>query len=125
MTARPPNDVPIVLHPLFVPEEILAGLAAREDEVLDLASAAAYLKVAEDDVLRMVRDQGLPARQVGEGWRFLKAAIRQWLAAGMPPAPSSKEAQLALAGKYRDDPDLMRICREAYEQRGRPMSEKD
>jgi excisionase family DNA binding protein len=110
---------------LFVPEELLVELAARQDEVLDLQTAAAYLKVTEEDVLRMVREHGLPGRQVGEGWRFLKAAIRQWLAAGTPPQPSRKEAQLALAGKYRDDPDLMRICKEAYEQRGRSMSEED
>ena len=34
-----------------------------------------------------------------------------------------KEAQLALAGKYKEDPDLMRICEDAYRQRGRPLAE--
>jgi excisionase family DNA binding protein len=116
---------PILLHPVFVPEEVLAEWAGKQKEVLDLSEAAAFLRVPEEEVLGLVRDQGLPARQVGQGWRFLKAAIRAWLGSGTPVRPSRKEAQLALAGKYRDDPDLMRICKEAYEQRGRPLAEED
>jgi excisionase family DNA binding protein len=118
------TDVPTLLHHLILPDQVLAELLGRHEEVLNLGEAAAFLRVSEQDVLRMVREQGLPARQVGEEWRFLKAAVRDWLRAGTP-RPSRKEAQLALAGKYRDDPDLMRICKEAYQQRGRPMTEED
>src|SRR5437016_1716786 len=42
-----------------------------EAEILTLPEAAAYLRVGEQDVLRMVHDQGLPGRQVGTEWRFL------------------------------------------------------
>jgi excisionase family DNA binding protein len=92
-------------------------------DVFTLAEAAAYLRLPEQDVLRMINEQGLPARQVGTDWRFLKTAIQQWLSAGSSTAEQRKAAQLALAGKYKDDPDLMRICEEAYRQRGRPMSD--
>ena len=73
------SEATVTLHPVFIADERLAELVARQDEVLDLKEAAAYLKVAEDDVLLMVREQGLAARQIGQEWRFLKAAIREWL----------------------------------------------
>ncbi len=92
-------------------------------DVMTLAEAAAYLRVEEQDVLRSIHEQALPARTVGDDWRFLKTAIQQWLSTGSPTLQSRKAAQLALAGKYKDDPDLMQICEEAYRQRGRPMSE--
>src|SRR4051794_25841200 len=88
-------------------------------EVLTLAEAAAYLRLPEEDVMRMVREQNLHARQVGSEWRFLKAAIQDWLRAGTPSLQANKEAWMSLAGKYKDDPDLLRICEEAYRQRGR------
>src|SRR6516164_6115381 len=75
-------------------------------EVLTLSEAAAYLRLAEVDVLRCVDEQGLPARRLGNEWRFLKAAIQQWLATGSPTWQSRKAAILELAGKYKDDPDL-------------------
>jgi excisionase family DNA binding protein len=90
-------------------------------EVLTLAEAAAYLRVPDDDVLRMTRDQGLPGRQIGQEWRFLKSALRDWLA--QPRRKSPKEAMLAMAGTFKDDPFLDEIVREAYRKRGRPMTE--
>jgi excisionase family DNA binding protein len=74
-------------------------------EVLTLAEAAAYLRLPEADVLRLVDEQSLPTRQLGIEWRFLKAAIQDWLRCGPPPKPS-KEAQLAVAGSWKDDPTV-------------------
>src|SRR5579863_8673245 len=82
-------------------------------EVLTLAEAAAYLRLPEEEVRRVVREQDLPARQVGEEWRFLKAAIQDWLRTGTPSLQANKQAWMALAGKYKDDPDLLRICEDA------------
>lgn len=71
--------------------------------VLTLAEAAEYLRLPEDDVLRMVHEQGLHARQVGSEWRFLASAIDDWLRSG-PQAKSNKEAWRALVGVWKDDP---------------------
>ena len=57
------------------------------------------------------------------GRRFLKSAIQQWLSSGSPTRQARKEAQLALAGKYQEDPDLLRICEDAYRARDRPLTE--
>jgi len=86
-------------------------------EVLTLAEAAAYLRVAKEEVLRTVRERGLPGRQFGDEWRFLRAAIEDWLRAGATTLQQNKDAWMALAGEYKDDPDLQAICDEAYRQR--------
>src|SRR4051794_20742188 len=88
-------------------------------EVLTLSEAAAYLRLPEADVLKLIGEQGLPGRQLGNEWRFLKTAIQDWLSQGVPTLESNKAAWRSLAGKYRDDPELLRICAEAYRQRGR------
>jgi excisionase family DNA binding protein len=90
-------------------------------EVLTLEEAAAYLRFAEADILRLIEDQGLPGRQMGREWRFLKAALQEWLS--KPPPKYSKEAQLAAAGAFKDDPDLLAIVEDVYRQRGRPITE--
>jgi excisionase family DNA binding protein len=96
---------------------------AGSDEVLTLAEATAYLRLSEGDVLRLVREQNLPGRQIGDQWRFLKAAIQDWLRSGPPPR-GSKEAIMALAGVWKDDPTVDEMLREIYKRRGRPMTEE-
>ncbi|MBI1917954.1 MAG: helix-turn-helix domain-containing protein [Planctomycetes bacterium] len=106
-------------------EPASAGVNGPFGEVLTLAEAAAFLRFPEADVLRLVDEQGLPARRLANEWRFLKAGIQHWLSIGSPKPRSSKEALLALAGKYKDDPDLESILQEAMRRRGRPMAEEE
>jgi excisionase family DNA binding protein len=87
---------------------------------MTLTDAAAYLRIAESDVLRIVREQGLPGRKIGSQWRFLKSALNHWL--GAAPAKSNKEALLAMTGAFKNDPYLDDIVREAYRKR---FDEKD
>src|SRR5216683_7847721 len=89
-------------------------------EVLTLAETATYLRLTEEEVLRLVDEQALPARRLGTERRFLKAAIQQWLSAGTPTA-AGKEAQLAVAGAWKDDPLVEEELRETYRRRGRPL----
>jgi excisionase family DNA binding protein len=81
-------------------------------EVFTLTEAAAYLRLPEQDVVRMIHEQGLPARQLGSEWRLLKTPIQHWLATGSQPLKGSKEAWLSLAGSCKDDPDLEAIVDE-------------
>ena len=92
-------------------------------EVLTLAEAAAYLRVTEADVLIAATTQGLPGQKVGGEWRFSQSSLQAWLSTPRPM--TGKEAFLAIAGKFKDDPYLEEICREAYRQRGRPMTEAE
>jgi excisionase family DNA binding protein len=90
-------------------------------EVLTLAEAAAYLRVAQDELVRMVGPRGLPGRLIGSEWRFSKTALDEWLRT--PPGPSTKESLLALAGSWKGDPDALEMLQEIYRQRGRPITE--
>jgi excisionase family DNA binding protein len=91
--------------------------------VLTLAEAAAYLRLPEKDVITAVSTQGLPGRLVGGEWRFLKAALQQWLSVSQPTPQMRKAALLSAAGAFKDDPDLIRICENTYRERGRPITE--
>ncbi len=89
-------------------------------DVLTLREAAAYLRVAEAEVLRLANLLDLPGRQIGQEWRFLKTALQDWLRT--PARQSGKAAFLALAGAWKDDPDIEGILRAALQQRGRPRT---
>src|SRR5262245_45640449 len=90
-------------------------------DVLTLAEAAAYLRVTRDDILRLVREQGLPGRRVGEDWRFLKSALQDWLRC---PPPTGADFWRTQLGAFKDDPHLDEMLREIYDRRGRPMTEE-
>lgn len=92
-----------------------------DGDVLTLAEAAAYLRVSEQDLLKLVRQADFPGRLIGSQWRFLKAGLQDWLRASAPR--SSNAGLLALAGAWKGDPDLEAIVREAYRRRGRPITE--
>jgi len=92
-------------------------------EVLTLAEAAAYLRVTEGDLQRMVGTEDFPGRKIGEEWRFLKSSLQDWLRT--PIRKPSKAAVMALAGSWKDHEDLDELLKEIYRQRGRPMSEED
>ena len=94
-------------------------------EVLTLADAAAYLRLPETEVVGMVHSQGLPGRCIAGEWRFLKSAVQHWLATASPTWETRKATILELAGKYKEDPDLEEIVKEAYRRRGRPISETE
>jgi excisionase family DNA binding protein len=98
------------------------ALNGPPDAVLTLAEAAAYLRFPETDVLHLVDQQGLPARRLGNEWRFLKAAIQRWL--GMCQ-DRSKEGIWNAAGTLKDDPYLDEMLQVIERMRGRPTTEED
>lgn len=113
-TRPKPSAKPITVAPPPAPNPT--------DEVLTLAEAAAYLRVKEDDLLRKIGPQGIPGRLIGDEWRFLKSALQDWLRA--PIQKSSKEALMAVAGSWKDDPYFDELLQDIYKQRGRPMTEE-
>lgn len=109
------------------PTKSPASLSVSENgttEVLTLAEAAAYLRLREEDVVRLVSEQGLPGRRIGEEWRFLKTALQGWLSTPLPPS-RPQEYLMQWAGAFKGDPDLNDIVEEAYRQRGRSASKDD
>ena len=70
-----------------------AAEGAALAEVLDLDEAAAMLRVKPDLVRVLAETQRIPARSVGDTWRFSRIALLEWLKgerfAGMAIVPSS------------------------------------
>jgi excisionase family DNA binding protein len=99
------------------------GSVTPTTEVFTLSEAAAYLRVTETDLIRLVDEQALPCRRFGTEWRFLKSAIQEWLKT--PPKAGTREAVLSTIGSLKDDPYLMDELKEIYRKRGRPMTEDE
>ncbi len=96
------------------------ALPAAALEVLTLAEAAAYLRVTEEDVEELATRGEFPGRVIRGQWRFLKAAMQDWLRS----APSQKEKLMQVAGAWKDDPYLDEMLDKIYKDRGRPMLEE-
>jgi excisionase family DNA binding protein len=109
--------------PTVKPEaaELTNGSVAASAEVLNLADAAAYLRVTESQLLQLVHDQALPGRRFGTEWRFLKAAIQDWLRT--PPKRGSREAVLSTIGAWKDDPLVEEEIKEIYRKRREDLVE--
>jgi excisionase family DNA binding protein len=86
--------------------------------VLTLPEIAAYLRLPEAQVGELVRTYGLPGRQIGDEWRFLRSAVNDWLKGSV-----KSDFWTTQAGAFKDDPDLDEIVQEAYRRRGRPMTD--
>ena len=53
---------------------------AEELEILTPAQLAGLLQVEEETVIGMAERKEIPARKVGEEWRFSREAVLAWLA---------------------------------------------
>jgi excisionase family DNA binding protein len=71
-----------VRHHLEIDEGLVVGRASLgEDapEVLTLEEAAALLRVQDAALLAIAKRGELPCKQIGDQWRFSRAAVLAWL----------------------------------------------
>ena len=87
-------------------------------DVLTLSEAARHLRVAERDVEELAAQGALPGRRVKEEWRFLRAALDDWLR-----GPDHRTALLQQAGALVDDPYLPQLLRSINVRRRRTESD--
>jgi excisionase family DNA binding protein len=52
------------------------------EAVLTLDEVAQLLRLPVESIESLARDGELPGRRIGEEWRFARAAVLRWLAAG-------------------------------------------
>lgn len=95
-------------------------VAVPDGDVFTLTEAAAYLRLTEDQVKGLVRDDGLPGRVVGSEWRFLKASLQDWLRG---PDPRIHNFWSTQAGALKDDSAFQDFCREEERKRNRSLAE--
>ena len=88
--------------------------------VLTLEEVADYLRLPREIVERQAVHGQLPGRKIEDTWRFLKAAIDEWLR-----SHDSRVILLHQAGSLADDDMLAQLRTEIYAARGRPETEED
>jgi excisionase family DNA binding protein len=53
-----------------------------DDEILNLDQAVEFLGVSEKTLIKLLREEHVPARKTGREWRFSREALLHWLASG-------------------------------------------
>lgn len=51
-------------------------------DILNLEQAVEFLGVSEKTLIKLLREESVPARKLGREWRFSRDALIRWLAAG-------------------------------------------
>ena len=77
------------------------------------------VRLPKETVKRQAGQGLLPGRVVEGRWRFLKAALTDWLR-----RPDGRTALLQAAGAFADDETLPQLLASIYAARGRPESRR-
>ncbi len=88
-------------------------------DVLTLEEVANYLRLPKETVERQAVQGQIPGRRIEDTWRFLKAAIDDWLR-----SHDSRMILLQQAGALATDETLSEVRAAIYAERGRPEAEE-
>lgn len=89
-------------------------------DVLTLEEVADYLRVPQEAIKRQAMSGNIPGRMIEDTWRFLKAAIDDWLR-----THDSRTILLQQAWAMSDDSMLSELRDNIYRARNRPEAEQD
>lgn len=53
-----------------------------DNNILNVEQATEFLGVSEKTLIKLLREENVPARKIGREWRFSKQALIHWLATG-------------------------------------------
>ena len=84
-------------------------------QVLTLEEVAAYLRLPSETIARQAAQGQIPGRKIEDAWRFLKAAIDEWL--------RSHDGRILMprhAAVLADDETLPELRNSIYRLRERP-----
>jgi excisionase family DNA binding protein len=84
-------------------------------EVLTLEEVAIYLRLPAETIARQAAQGTIPGRQIEDTWRFLKAAIDEWLR-----SHDTRTLLLQQAGALAEDDSLATLRDAIYTTRKRP-----
>lgn len=57
-------------------------ICLMNDDILNLEQAMELLGVSEKTLIKMLREEHVPARKIGREWRFSREALIKWIASG-------------------------------------------
>lgn len=103
----------------LTPEKVNEVGAVFMGNVFTLKEMADYLRMPEDKIEKQALRGNIPGRRIDDEWRFLKAAVDDWL--------RNQDARAILinqSGALSDDKTLDDLRMEIYSRRGRSEAEK-
>ncbi|MCI1945715.1 helix-turn-helix domain-containing protein [Clostridium luticellarii] len=53
-----------------------------DNSILNVEQAVEFLGVSEKTLIKLLREEHIPARKIGREWRFSKEALIRWLSSG-------------------------------------------
>src|SRR5262249_35117143 len=92
--------------------------AVATADVLTVEEVASYLRLPPEAIEREALEGQLPGRKIDDRWRFLKAAVDDWLR-----RQDGRSIALQQFGALRDDDRLDELRVGIYAARGRPEVE--
>lgn len=91
----------------------MAQLASKS-QVLTLEDAAEYLRLPVEAVSDYASRGEIPGRRIEGSWRFLLAALEDWL------RHDPRKVLLGQVGALAEDTSLEELLADIYKRRGRP-----
>lgn len=53
-----------------------------DNDILNIEQATEFFGISEKTLIKLLREEHLPARKIGREWRFSRKALIEWLAGG-------------------------------------------
>ncbi len=89
-------------------EIILLKESSMDNEVLNLEQAMDFFGVSERTMIKLLREEQIPARKIGREWRFYRAALLDWLSKGDSINYLNQAEQYRVAEDIKSDvPNLL------------------
>jgi len=82
---------PSILYPCEVND--------MEKDILNLEEACEFLSVSERTLIKLLREEHLPARKIGREWRFGRQALINWISSGDSSEHRIHTIMLMVSGK--------------------------
>lgn len=79
-----------------------------DNDILNLEQAMEFFGVSERTMIKLLREERVPARKIGREWRFSKAALLDWLGGGSSADYLNQSEQYRMANDTTaDTPKLL------------------
>lgn len=78
-------------------------------EILNMQEVCELLNVSEKTMIKLLKEENIPARKIGREWRFSRTAIIEWIGSGNSVDYSSQDDVLEIYEYERETGKLLEL----------------
>lgn len=78
-----------------------------DNDILNLEQACDFLGVGERTLIKLLREEHIPARKIGREWRFSRSALMEWIGSGDSYEYANKEELYEVVKDMSGNYDVM------------------